>query len=441
MNNTEWAQIHRDTLTRLFATAEKTSGDQFYSMLDRYVQYMLDNRLLIDLIKESRRFGAGQRDGLIKFLGNMTTMHVDAALSDLRKFCDELKKTTPRIDEAWHDIEILQAGNYHSPKHPALSYYDHICYLIIALNEAGHHKFVSRFATLDKDKGIEAFTFSKSALELERVISKKAKQKYFDPWDSWLELIRLHYLMIDDFDTYNKDWGEYRRSTELSFGIQALEQRDKQITEVERNMLMTHLSDANNFMLQQLSSVPYRTSMRIEDKDPDESQNEKHLFSPSAWEQITVEFLNQQETRIRIKGNKTRTLDYKAYGMVDRRNGRPDTIWDLFVRYSEGKGSLVWNSRDEKARLRKQKDRMAQRLKEFFHLDESPFLDSNRFTSTKKGQKDEALVSILKFKVIPAGDLDTRDIAKLDAEIKADWNTQVTKMPAIKARKDKKEDY
>jgi len=441
METVTQAQIHKEALTRLVDTVEKTESTRFYSMLDRYIEYVLGDDFLVELVMKSRRFGAETTDQEIQSLSAIATQQIDVACSELLSFCGQIEQKTDRLIRGLDDLEIWKQGRYFSSKLPCLQYYDHVCYVMIALNEAGYHTQVKQYAELRNDDGIEVFTYAPAAIDLGRLIEKINASVHFDTWDAWRELLFVHYIIHDNFPEMTEKWGQYLRVTPLSFSIQQLENRETALTDGERNKLQTYVWDVHNYLLRELDEVQYGSDHGQGGQDDKPATGSEHTPTdvvdeeiPKCWEDISVEMINQHEVRIKIKGQRAYQAGYSDLGMIDKRTREPSVQWKLLNRYAEGKGSLSWNSNAEKKKMKKRKQRMGDELKKYFKQSDTPFFDEDRFTSGK-GKDDEAMVSVLRMKVTPVGELSDRETAGLDHELSEDYGEAFNKLTDQKGQK------
>lgn len=117
------------------------------------------------------------------------------------------------------------------------------------------------------------------------------------------------------------------------------------------------------------------------------------------WQDITIEFTDEHNVKIKVKGKFWKKCDYKEMGFEDKRKGRPNKQWG-FLRedLSKNGGVCSWNSspaepnKDDVAmrehfggdgynykkspnKKKHIKSKLAKQLKTFFDISEDPFRD------------------------------------------------------------------
>ncbi len=91
------------------------------------------------------------------------------------------------------------------------------------------------------------------------------------------------------------------------------------------------------------------------------------------WEDITIQFKDGHNVNIKIKDKSTH-FDYKAMGFENKKRHLPNQQWIFLKLLAQRKGELSWADSDANVLLKKKKQLLSQTLKDFFQIDEDPFL-------------------------------------------------------------------
>jgi len=83
-------------------------------------------------------------------------------------------------------------------------------------------------------------------------------------------------------------------------------------------------------------------------------------------------------------------------GMVCGKSGSPNKQWELLRAFAESCGQIYWHNRLASDRLKKQKQELSKRLREFFQIEEDPI-------EWVKGEKSYQCL----FTIKPEGDDDS----------------------------------
>jgi hypothetical protein len=140
--------------------------------------------------------------------------------------------------------------------------------------------------------------------------------------------------------------------------------------------------------------------------------NDEYLKTPTKkalidkWENIQIKFLDEFNIKLTIKGKEEKS-DYEKLGFADLRKNSPErssyvNSWKLLQLFSTQEGKINMYSRDQKDKdyLKKTKQGLSKRLKEYFGLNSDPIIHNE--------QKQEYKIKI---KLIPSPDFrdDWRD--------------------------------
>ena len=92
------------------------------------------------------------------------------------------------------------------------------------------------------------------------------------------------------------------------------------------------------------------------------------------YEQITIEFLNEQDVKITAPGFSINT-DYKEMGFQDNRTQirLPNKQWNLLIYLAKNHGELSWSDPKANSLIKQRKKLLSDSLKACFQIDEDPF--------------------------------------------------------------------
>jgi hypothetical protein len=89
------------------------------------------------------------------------------------------------------------------------------------------------------------------------------------------------------------------------------------------------------------------------------------------WKDITVKFIDGHTVSVSA-GDVRKVCNYTQMGMVNSKNAHFTKQWELLQSFAESNGELDWSSSYADARLKKQKQELSRRLRDFFGLNEDP---------------------------------------------------------------------
>lgn len=98
-----------------------------------------------------------------------------------------------------------------------------------------------------------------------------------------------------------------------------------------------------------------------------------HFDTPAgiSWSGITIKFVDGH--RVSIKAGDSRgTFDFSKMGMASTKNSEPTKQWELLRAFAESYGQIDWQNRFASDKLKKQKQELSKRLREFFRLEDDP---------------------------------------------------------------------
>ncbi|MEW6252203.1 MAG: hypothetical protein AB1716_16310 [Planctomycetota bacterium] len=131
----------------------------------------------------------------------------------------------------------------------------------------------------------------------------------------------------------------------------------------------------------------------------DDAQSDAEFFPtpPGAqWGDLAIVFKDTHTVSVSVGGIQ-RVLNYTAMGMANRKNRNPNKQWDLLYQFALGSGRLVWRKNKHRSKyvspedltdtqvvsrqrggpretMRKQKQLLAESLRQFFKIDGDPFV-------------------------------------------------------------------
>ena len=104
------------------------------------------------------------------------------------------------------------------------------------------------------------------------------------------------------------------------------------------------------------------------------------LFIVTEWEGITIRFITDREVFVSTP-NEQRQTDYEALGFLNKKTNRPNSAWTFLYGLALHNGETSDLSNPIPVNIKKQKQHLAERLKQIFGLNTDPF-QSYRETST-----------------------------------------------------------
>lgn len=98
-----------------------------------------------------------------------------------------------------------------------------------------------------------------------------------------------------------------------------------------------------------------------------------HFPTPDGirWSDITIQFRNGHTVTIWAGGQSGRYTYYQM-GMYSKKNGDRTVQWKLLLAFADSRGEIDWSSQFATDKLKKQKQELSRRLREFFRLQEDP---------------------------------------------------------------------
>jgi hypothetical protein len=93
----------------------------------------------------------------------------------------------------------------------------------------------------------------------------------------------------------------------------------------------------------------------------------------SSWSDVTIRFINGHEVEPRVRGQGGGVFGYAHMGMAKTNKDEPTVQWDLLRSLAEGRGELFWPRTIGRKTVQKQRERLANHLRDFFGIDGDPF--------------------------------------------------------------------
>lgn len=91
-----------------------------------------------------------------------------------------------------------------------------------------------------------------------------------------------------------------------------------------------------------------------------------------SWGDIVIKFLDGHNIQI-VAGKHVYTANYKEMGLDDSRQLKPNLQWALLKALSENNGGISWKEGNAKNNVKKQKQLLSNKLKNYFNIESEPF--------------------------------------------------------------------
>ena len=100
------------------------------------------------------------------------------------------------------------------------------------------------------------------------------------------------------------------------------------------------------------------------------------IFFPTppdaTWSDVSIRFVDNHTVSIKVK-SETRKLHYAQMGMANKRSSNPTNPWKLLEGFADPPcGEIDWHSRHAALNVKKQKQELSKRLREFFRIEDDP---------------------------------------------------------------------
>lgn len=91
-----------------------------------------------------------------------------------------------------------------------------------------------------------------------------------------------------------------------------------------------------------------------------------------SWSDIVIKFLDGHNIQI-VAGKQVYKANYKEMGLDDSRQLKPNLQWALLKALSENNGGVSWKEGNAKNNVKKQKQLLSIKLKNYFNIESEPF--------------------------------------------------------------------
>jgi hypothetical protein len=91
-----------------------------------------------------------------------------------------------------------------------------------------------------------------------------------------------------------------------------------------------------------------------------------------SWGDIIIKFLDGHNIQI-VAGKQVYKANYKEMGLDDSRQLKPNLQWALLKALSENNGGVSWKEGNAKNNVKKQKQLLSTKLKNYFNIESEPF--------------------------------------------------------------------
>ena len=94
----------------------------------------------------------------------------------------------------------------------------------------------------------------------------------------------------------------------------------------------------------------------------------------TTWENVLIRFIDGHQIQILAKKQQG-VAHYAHLGMAQHKNGQSTLQWDLLLKVADGHGEYLWPRAQDRGRLKKRRDRLAEHLQVFFGIKDKPFVN------------------------------------------------------------------
>jgi hypothetical protein len=122
--------------------------------------------------------------------------------------------------------------------------------------------------------------------------------------------------------------------------------------------------------------IALRNAGQKKNKDKPDNTFPHKLPAGTQWENITMQFLDQNQAAISVRGLKHST-DFIGMGFMDDRTKKPNQQWALLRILAQQGGEIARKDPDAKDQFKKTKENLAKGLQHYFTLDYDPFYPYN----------------------------------------------------------------
>ena len=91
----------------------------------------------------------------------------------------------------------------------------------------------------------------------------------------------------------------------------------------------------------------------------------------STWGDVAIRFVDGHTVSVQVNSEQG-VFNYTQMGMSNRKNGDRTKQWTLLESFADSRGQIDWQGRHAALNVKKQKQELSKRLREFFRIDEEP---------------------------------------------------------------------
>jgi hypothetical protein len=146
----------------------------------------------------------------------------------------------------------------------------------------------------------------------------------------------------------------------------------------QKNCALSVLTD--DFSIQKSTIKPVRAPEEIFAsllKQIPEADSGGLLFFPTpagiTWEEIKIQFRDNHTVTI-WAGEETHRYTYGEMGMISKKDKNPTVQWTWLQGFAVSHGEINWGNKHSAHSLKKQKQLLSNRLREFFRLEDDPII-------------------------------------------------------------------
>ena len=108
---------------------------------------------------------------------------------------------------------------------------------------------------------------------------------------------------------------------------------------------------------------------------PAPEDNGSMIFFPTppdaTWSDVSIRFIDGHTVSVRAMSVR-KVCNYTQMGMANRKNGDPTNQWKLLEGFANSSDQIDWHSRYAALNVKKQKQELSKRLREFFRIEDDP---------------------------------------------------------------------
>ena len=165
--------------------------------------------------------------------------------------------------------------------------------------------------------------------------------------------------------------------TDIQVGrsLSAMIPEEQTYIEYAHQLFEKYNKDAKAAFQKMLSNADKQAAQYKKDtqaESPKEKNGETFPLPQGAkWSDLTIEFSDGHVVSVKFQ-EKRKRFTYAQMGMVCSKSGNPNKKWDLLKAFAESHGLIDWQNRFASDKLKKQKQELSKRLRDFFRLEEDP---------------------------------------------------------------------